>query len=75
MKDSEIAEKLREQNEEFKKLHEEHKMLERALAEIDKNKYLSPEEETERKKVQKQKLGKKDKMAELIREYKKQLQG
>lgn len=71
MKETKIAEILKEQNKEYKKLHEEHKRLESLLSEIDKNKYLTPEEEIERKRIQKQKLIKKDRMAELIREYKK----
>ncbi len=69
MKDSEITEILKKENEEYKKLQEEHKELDRILAEMDKNKYLTPEEELERKKFQKQKLFKKDRMAEIIREY------
>ena len=66
----EIAEILKEQNEEFKKLYKEHKDLDQILAVIDKNKYLTPEQEIERKKIQKQKLIKKDSMAQLIIEYK-----
>ncbi|MBA3071328.1 MAG: DUF465 domain-containing protein [Nitrospirae bacterium] len=71
MKEQEIAEILLKENEEYKKLREEHKSLEGALAEIDKKVYLTPEEEVERKRIQKLKLTKKDRMAELIREYKK----
>ena len=70
MKDAEIAEILKEQDEEYKKLYVEHKKLEQILADIDKNKYLTPEQEIERKKIQKQKLIKKDSMAKLIMEYK-----
>ena len=70
MKDSEISEILKGQNEEYKKLYTEHKGLERILADINKSRYLTPEQEMERKKIQKQKLRKKDNMAELIREYK-----
>ncbi len=70
MKDAEISEILKEQNEEYKKLYTEHKGLERILAEINKSRYLTPEQEMERKKIQKQKLRKKDNMAELIRGYK-----
>lgn len=69
MKDDEIAEMLEKQNEEYKKLYGEHKRLKQTLAEIDKNKYLSSQEEVERRKIQKQKLLKKDRMAEIIREY------
>lgn len=71
MKDIEIAEMLKKENEEYKKLDEEHKILEQRLAEINKNMYLTSEDEIEKKKIQKQKLAKKDRMAELIREYRK----
>lgn len=68
--DTEISEILKKENDEYKKLYEEHKQLEQVLADIDRNKYLTPEEEMERKRIQKQKLIKKDRMAELIRKYK-----
>jgi uncharacterized protein YdcH (DUF465 family) len=44
------------------------------LAELDKKHYLTTEEEFERKRMQKEKLYKKDKIAEMIRNYKKQQQ-
>ncbi len=71
MKDQEIVESLKRESAEFKKLAEEHHNLESVLSEMDKKLYLSAEEELERKKVQKQKLLKKDRMAELIRDFKK----
>ncbi len=71
MRDEEIIELLMRENEEFKKLEQDHKNLKSMLAEIDKKVYLTPEEEMERKKIQKLKLSKKDKMAELVRGYKK----
>lgn len=71
MNDEEIKELLRRESEEFKKLDEEHRSLKSLLAEIDRKVYLSTDEELERKKLQKLKLSKKDKMAELIREYRK----
>lgn len=71
MTEQEIIEALRSENEEFKKLNEEHKDLEHLLAEIDRKVYLSAEEEVERKKIQKLKLLKKDRMAELVRDFKK----
>jgi uncharacterized protein YdcH (DUF465 family) len=70
MKDAEIIEKLRSENEEFRKLEEEHKKLEQSLDEIIKKKYLTADEEVEKKTIQKQKLQFKDRMAELIRSYK-----
>ena len=71
MKEEEIVEVLKKENSEFKKLTEEHSDLEELLAKIDSKRFLTPEEELERKKIQKQKLLKKDKMAALIRGYKK----
>jgi uncharacterized protein YdcH (DUF465 family) len=71
LNDEEIKELLRSGNEEFKKLDEEHKSLKSLLAEMDRKVYLSADEEMERKKLQKLKLSKKDKMAEFIREYRK----
>ncbi len=70
LREEEIAELLKKENEEFKKLTEEHKTLEELLSKIDSKRYLTPEEEVERKKIQKQKLLKKDRMATLVREYK-----
>lgn len=71
MKEEEIAEILKKESAEYKKIHGEHKSLGEALDKIDKNKYLTSEEELERKKIQKQKLLKKDRMVALIKEYKK----
>ena len=71
MKDQEIAEKMLKENEEFRKTSEEHHKLDEVLAEMDKKVYLTPEEEIERKKLQKQKLLKKDMLAEMIRQFKK----
>ena len=71
MKEEEIVEVLKKENAEFKKLTEEHRDLEELLARIDSKRFLTPEEEVERKTIQMKKLLKKDKMAALIRGYKK----
>lgn len=71
MKEQEIIERLMKENAEFKKISDEHHKLDGVLAEIDKKVYLTPEEEIERKKLQKQKLLKKDMLAEMIRQFKK----
>jgi uncharacterized protein YdcH (DUF465 family) len=70
MNEAEVINNLRTESEEFNKIEEEHKRLELSLADIDKKKYLTPEDEIERKKIQKQKLQIKDQMAELVRGYK-----
>lgn len=71
MNDEEIKELLRRENEEFRKLDEEHRNLKALLTDMDKKVYLSADEEMERKKLQKLKLNKKDRMAEFIRDYRK----
>jgi len=71
MKDIEIAEALRRENENFRKLEEEHKRLKETLAVIDRKKYHTADEEIERKTIQKQKLKVKDSLAALIVQYKK----
>ncbi|MCS7203134.1 MAG: DUF465 domain-containing protein [Thermodesulfovibrio sp.] len=70
MKEEEIIEILKRENEEFRKLYEEHRQLDSLLNELNKRVYLTPEEEIEKKRMQKEKLYKKDKMAEMIRQYK-----
>lgn len=72
MKDEDIIEILKKENEDFKKIYLEHRDLDSQLSELDKKHYLSTDEEMERKKMQKEKLHKKDKMAEFVRDYKKQ---
>ena len=70
MKEADIINKLRNENEEYKKMEAEHRKLEQTLEELNKKKYLTPEEDIERKKIQKQKLQYKDKMAQLVRAHK-----
>ncbi len=62
--------KLRMEYPEFQKWEEEHHKLESTLASIDSHVYLTPEEELERKRIQKLKLAAKDKMMDLIRRRK-----
>ena len=71
MKEAEVIDSLRNENDEYKKIEEEHRKLNQYLDEMSKKKYLSSEEEIEKKKLQKQKLQYKDKLAQIIREYKK----
>ncbi|HEX9113004.1 MAG TPA: DUF465 domain-containing protein [Nitrospirota bacterium] len=62
--------KLRMEDPEFQRWEEEHHKLESTLASIDSHVYLTPEEEVERKRIQKLKLAAKDKMMDLIRRRK-----
>jgi len=65
-----LAARLRMENPEFQKWEEEHHMLESTLESIDSHVYLTPEEEVERKRIQKLKLATKDKMMDMIRRSK-----
>jgi uncharacterized protein YdcH (DUF465 family) len=49
-------------------LFEEHQLLERELDEFERKKFLSPEEEFERKKIQKIKLAGKDEMRRILQD-------
>ena len=64
----EMIQKLCEENPRFRKLHEEHILFEKQLAEYDERVYLSAEEELERKKIQKLKLAGKDEMESMLRD-------
>ncbi len=66
-----IAERLRESNHAFRALEDTHHRLDAELEELKKQHVLTPQEEITKKELQKEKLAKKDKMAELIRQYRK----
>ena len=55
-------------NEDFRKLYEEHEKYEKQLRELDKNRYLTPEQVIQRKTIQKLKLSGKDRMSLMIRQ-------
>ena len=67
--DNRIAELLRGSSTEFRELEESHHRLDAELAELQKRHVLTPQEEVVKKHIQKEKLAKKDKMADLIRQY------
>ncbi|ABA89153.1 hypothetical protein Pcar_1912 [Syntrophotalea carbinolica DSM 2380] len=54
----------------YRRLYEEHVLLERELVVLDQQQHLSPEEEFQRKKVQKLKLAGKDEMEQILRSFK-----
>ena len=60
-------ERLRTENPEYRKWEEEHESLEQALETFEVQRYLTPEQEIERKRVQKLKLAAKDRMMEIVR--------
>ncbi len=70
MEENEILKLLTTESEEFRKLGDERNILEQLLSEFNERVYLTPDEEMERKRIQKLKLLKKDRMAELFRGFK-----
>lgn len=67
--ESQIAEVLRRSNSEFRELESSHHKLDAELSELQKRHVLTPHEEQLKKQIQKEKLAKKDKMAEIIRSH------
>jgi len=67
-----IVEQLRHSNTEFRELEASHHRLDLELNELQKRHVLTPTEELEKKRMQKEKVVKKDKLAELIRLYREQ---
>ncbi|MCG6553538.1 MAG: DUF465 domain-containing protein [Candidatus Magnetominusculus sp. LBB02] len=70
MTEAEIIEHLRQQNEAFKQLEEDHRNLDLQIDDFDKKRFLTTEEDLHRKELQKTKLHKKDQIAEMIRNFK-----
>lgn len=70
MEELELIEKLRKEDQEFAKLWDEHTGFESKLDEYSKLRYLTTEQEIDRKRIQKLKLLGKDRMADIIRKYK-----
>lgn len=67
--DDAILEQLRQSSSEFRELEHSHHRLDLELNELQKRHVLTPAEELEKRRMQKEKLVKKDKLAELIRLY------
>lgn len=68
-KDQQLLQELCDTNPRFRLLYEEHLLLEKELKEFDQKVYLTPEEDLERKKVQKMKLAGKDEMESMLSSY------
>jgi len=66
--DMDLIQRLSEENPRFRKLHEEHLLFEKQLQDLDDRTYLTPEEDLERKKIQKLKLAGKDEMEAILRD-------
>ena len=64
-----LLEKVQKENEEFRGLYQEHISLKKKVEALNKTKILTPEQEVEKKKHQKQKLSLKDRMEKILSEY------
>ena len=65
----ELVAKIKSENPEFKKLHEEHVQLKSKVDDLNKRKFLTPEQEIEKQNIKKQKLKNKDRMAQILSEH------
>jgi uncharacterized protein len=68
-KDEELIHSLLEREPELRRYYEEHVDLERQLVAFQQKIYLTPEEEVEKKRLQKLKLAGKDKIMEILSRY------
>jgi uncharacterized protein YdcH (DUF465 family) len=64
--EEELVAKLLEENEEFRKLYDEHQDLENKLEEFKKLRHLIPDDEVQVNTLKKLKLQGKDRMAQII---------
>ena len=69
VKDEQLILSLVDRDPELKRLHDEHVQLEKQLAQMNHKGFLNPEEEVERKRLQKVKLAGKDRMMEILGRY------
>jgi len=68
-KDEALIQTLLEREPELRRYYEEHVDLERRLGAFQQKHYLTPEEEMERKRLQKLKLAGKDRILEILSRY------
>ncbi len=64
-----LLEKVQKENKEFRGLYQEHTTLKQKVEAFNKMKIITPEQEMEKKKQQKQKLSLKDRMEKILSEY------
>ena len=64
-----LLEKVQKENKEVRGLYQEHTSLKKKVEALNKTKILTPEQEVEKKKHQKQKLSLKDRMEKILSEY------
>ena len=73
MDENSLIEHLKMTNPEFRQLREEHLQYEQQLEEFKKLRFLTSEQEIEKKRLQKLKLHGKDRMEAILKEHKSRL--
>lgn len=71
-RDLELIQKYINVDPELKRYMEEHEEFEKKLEELNRRIYLTPEEEVERKKIQKLKLAGRDRIEAILAKYRSQ---
>ena len=69
MDELKLKERLLQENEEFRKAHEEHQRHEQELARIKGRSFLTEAERIQEKELKKRKLALKDRMYQMMREF------
>jgi len=72
-RDLELIQKFVSSDPELKRYMDEHEEFERQLEAMNRRLYLTPEEETERKKIQKLKLAGRDRIEAILSKYRAQV--
>ncbi|MBI5286314.1 MAG: DUF465 domain-containing protein [Deltaproteobacteria bacterium] len=65
----ELKRRLLEEDVEFRRAYDAHRDYERLVEELNRKRYLTTEEEMEKKRLQKLKLAQKDMMEEIVSKY------
>lgn len=68
-KDEQLILSIVDRDPELKRYYEEHVQLEKQLAQLNHRGFLNPQEEVERKRLQKIKLAGKDRIMEILGKY------
>jgi len=71
-KDEELIKTLMANDDELKRYYDEHLELERQLDDYNRRLYLTPEQDYERKELQKRKLHGKDRIMEILQKHRSQ---
>lgn len=68
-RDHDLLQSLLPSDEELRQHYEEHLEFEKQLAELNRKLYLTPEQDFQRKQIQKRKLAGKDKIMEILQRH------